>query len=141
MINLDQRDRQLLALLQHDSRASVTTLAGALGVSRATLQNRLARLTSSGAIARFTIELGTDIKTDIVRAIMMIEIEGALEKRVLKTLRKIPEITATYATNGKWDLVVVIETASLAAFDAVLRDIRHISGVRNSDTSLLLSTV
>lgn len=138
---MDLRDRQLLALLKQNSRASITTLAADLKVSRATAQTRLEKLIDSGVITRFTVELSSRDGPEQVRAFMMIRIEGALEKGIVKHLRRIPEIANAYATNGKWDLVAVIETANLAEFDRILREIRHIRGVLNSDTSILLTSV
>ena len=138
---LDGKDRRLIALLKLNSRTPVTTLAAELDVSRATAQSRLDRLIESGVIARFTVELARDENEDIVRAVMMIEIEGNLEKSVTERLRRMPAIANSYATNGKWDLVVVIETDGLSDFDRILREIRHIRGVRNSDTSILLAPV
>ena len=141
MAILDDKDRRLIALLKLNSRASITTLAAELDVSRATIQTRLDRLVQSGVISRFTIELAAAEHESLVRAIMMIEIEGNLEKSVTERLRRMPSIANSYATNGKWDLVVVIETDGLPEFDRVLREIRHIRGVRNSDTSILLAPV
>ncbi|TIV90018.1 MAG: Lrp/AsnC family transcriptional regulator, partial [Mesorhizobium sp.] len=45
-----------------------------------------------------------------------------------------------HTTNGRWDLVVELGTASLTDFDAVLRRIRLIPGITGSETSLLLAT-
>ena len=45
---MDDVDRRLLALLRDDARLSAATLARTLGVSRATVQNRIARLYASG---------------------------------------------------------------------------------------------
>ncbi len=141
MPKLDDKDRRLIALLKHDSRASVTVLAAKLSVSRATVQHRLERLLQSGAITRFTIEVAAEHAGSHIKAIMMVEIEGALERSVISNLRRIPEITNTYATNGKWDLVVVVEAANLAEFDKVLREIRQVRGIRNSETSILLTSL
>lgn len=138
MINLDSKDRQLIAFLKQDGRASITVLAAELGVSRATVQTRLERLINTGVINRFTVELSSTGEEDIIRAIMMIEIEGSLEKGITRRLRQMPEIANSYTTNGKWDLVTVIETKSLPDFDRILREIRQIRGVRNSETCLLL---
>ncbi len=138
MKNLDEMDRRLIALLKHDGRSSITVLAAKLEVSRATVQSRLERLVQSGAITQFTVELSSKDVQELIRAIMMIEIEGNLEKAVTSRLRQIPEIANNYTTNGKWDLVVVIETVNLVEFDRVLREVRQIQGVRNSETSILL---
>ncbi len=141
MTQLDDKDRRLIALLKLDSRASITVLAEELKVSRATVQTRMDRLVQSGVITRFTVELADKGGENRTRAIMMIEIEGSEEKNVTRRLRRMPEIANSYATNGKWDLVVVIETDHLPEFDRVLREIRQIRGVRNSETSILLTSM
>ncbi|HGG05320.1 MAG TPA: Lrp/AsnC family transcriptional regulator [Aliiroseovarius sp.] len=141
MPQLDEKDRRLIALLKQDSRVSVTVLAAKLSVSRATVQHRLERLLQNGTITRFTIEVADAQPGTNIKAIMMVEIEGPLERSIISNLRRIPEITNTYATNGKWDLVVVVEAANLAEFDRILREIRQIRGVRNSETSILLTSL
>ena len=50
------------------------------------------------------------------------------------------ELRAVHSTNGRWDLIVEIGTATLADFDRVLDRIRRLDGVMSSETSLLLST-
>ena len=59
----------------------------------------------------------------------------------IKKLRGLAEIQTLHTTNGKWDLVADIRAASLAEFDRVLREVRMIDGISNSETSLLLSSV
>jgi len=133
----DDTDRALLAALKQDARASVTELSHRLNLSRTTVKQRLTRLVESGGIRRFTIV--TDTEDDAkMRAVMMVELQGEMSRSVLQALRKIPEISGIYSTNGTWDLVLDIHTESLARFDRVLRQVREISGVLNSETSLLL---
>ena len=138
MQNIDQTDRRLIAALKQDGRASVTTLAHTLGISRSTVQTRLDRLIATGTIQRFTVELDTMGRDDRVHAIMMIAVEGPRARSVTRALRRLPEITALHATNGKWDLIGWVETTTLAEFDRVLREVREVPGVLNSETSLML---
>lgn len=137
----DQLDRELIAVLRNDGRASVSRLAELLGVSRGTIQNRLDRLISSGAILGFSVRVREDQDTDIIRAIMMIEVEGKSTAQIVRKLRGMPEVHELHSTNGNWDLVAHIHTASLADFDRVLGDVRVIDGVLNSETSIMLSSV
>lgn len=139
MNNLDATDQKLIAHLKFDGRASVTTLASVLGVSRATVKARMARLLDNGVIRRFTIELHAPGADDLIHAVMMIELQGNLARKIIAQLRAIPQIISLHSTNGAWDLVARIETANLAEFDKVLRDIREINGVLNSETCLLLN--
>ena len=138
MTDLKLVDRKLITALKKNSRASITTLAGQLEVSRATVQHRMQRLVDRGIIQRFTVELDAVGSGDVIRAVMMIELQGNLARSVIKTLRKLPDIVSLYTTNGAWDLVANIETSNLPEFDQVLSRVREISGVLNSETCILL---
>ncbi|ASP22736.1 DNA-binding transcriptional regulator AsnC [Antarctobacter heliothermus] len=137
----DDLDKRLIAILREDGRAPVSKLANVLGVTRATVQNRLDRLIDSGAVLGFTIRAREEYGPDVVRAIMMIEVSGQSTTRVIRSLRGIAALRQLHSTNGKWDLVAELSADSLADFDRVLRDVRGIPGITNSETSILLSTV
>lgn len=139
MLDLSATDRRLIYALKQDGRASVTTLAGQLRVSRATVQARMERLIATGIIQRFTIEVDASAEVEVIRAVMMIELEGTLARSVTGALKRLVEIVSLHSTNGTWDLVAHIETSSLPEFDRVLREVREIKGVLNSETSILLN--
>ena len=141
MIRLDDIDRKIIARLQIDGRATVTTLAGVLELARGTVQTRLTRLIDSRTIKRFTIDLNTLEANELVRAVMMIEIRGNTANAVQKALKRMPEVSALHRTCGVWDLVVELETTSLYEFDSVLSRIRELPGVSNSETCPLLRRV
>ncbi len=137
----DQLDRDLISLLRHDGRAPLSKLADILHVSRGTVQNRLDRLMESGAILGYTVRVREDYELDGIRAIMLIEVVGKSTSQVIRKLRGMPELHTLHTTNGAWDLVAEIQAASLSDFDRVLREVRLIEGVLNSETSILLSTI
>lgn len=70
-----------------------------------------------------------------------IEVECRTTDHVIGELRGFPEIQALHTTNGGWDLVAEIACADLSEFDDLLRRMRGITGIVNSETSLLLSSV
>lgn len=137
----DSLDHSLIALLRSDGRAPVSNLAAQLGVSRTTVQSRIDRLLDSGALLGFTVRVREDHADNVIRAVMMIEVVGKSTSQVIRQLRGLPELRTLHTTNGKWDLVAEVRTTSLEAFDRVLREVRIIEGVANSETSLLLSSV
>ena len=138
--SMDRLDQQLVTLLRHDGRRSVSDLAVELGVSRATVRARMERLERDGDILGYTVILRNDAIEVPVRAIMMIEIEGHVLDKVIRQLGGFPEVAAIHTTNGRWDLVVELGAATLTDFDTVLRRIRLLPGITGSDTSLLLTT-
>ncbi|GAA5130827.1 Lrp/AsnC family transcriptional regulator [Thalassotalea piscium] len=136
----DSVDKALLAILRTDARASISKLAKLLHVSRGTVQNRLDRLIDSGAILGFTVRAHDELETDVIKAIMMIEVVGKSTAQVISKLRGIAQLEKVHTTNGAWDLVAEIRASNLLEFDHVLRDVRTIDGVLNSETSILLSS-
>ena len=137
----DSLDSELISELRGDGRATVSHLAERLKVSRATIQNRLDRLISNGAILGFTIRVNEALDQRTVKALMMIEISGQSTSQVIRKLRGIPELVKLHTTNGAWDLIAEINTPTLSEFDEVLRQVREVEGILNSETSVLLSSL
>lgn len=139
--SFDRLDRELISVLRKDGRAPLSRLAEILKVSRGTVQNRLNRLLESGALLGFTIRVRQDYATDMIQAVMMIEVVGKSTTEVIRKLRGFPELQTLHTTNGNWDLIAEIQATSLGDFDRILREVRAVDGISNSETSLLLSSV
>ncbi len=137
---MDDTDRRLIALLREDGRRSVASMAEALGVARATVQNRMARLQADGTIVGYTVRLKPDVEAQRIRAWMTVAVEGNAVDAVMRALRGDPSVSALHSTNGRWDVLVELRTDTLESFDRVLERIRRIPGISHSETSLLLST-
>lgn len=138
-VSLDDLDNWLIALLRSDGRMAVAKLAARLGVSRATVAARMARLEGAGVIAGYTIVLRAQTQAQSVRAVTMIEVDGKNAEAIIRRLMGFPEIRGLYTTNGRWDVVAEIEAESLASFDDLLRLMRQIDGIANTETSILLA--
>ena len=140
MNNIDDTDRELLALLRHDARMPVATLAAKLKVARGTVQNRMKRLERDGVIVGYTVRVKPQAEAHHIRALMTIVVEGNRGAEVLHALRGHPNVTGLHSTNGRWDLIAELRADSLEAFDRALGNIRLIDGIASTETSLLLST-
>lgn len=137
---MDDIDREMLALLRDNARLPVASLSAALGVSRATARARLDRLVADNVIKGFTVTVGTGDDGTVVRAVTMIEVEGKATDRVLRVLSGFPEVRELHSTNGRWDLVAVIETRTLRDFDDTLRRVRLVDGITLTESSILLAS-
>ncbi|WP_345314861.1 Lrp/AsnC family transcriptional regulator [Garicola koreensis] len=141
MERLSDLDRSLISELRRDGRAPVSALAERLSVSRATVTKRIDKLTAAGIIVGFSVRVRDPQETGEIRAISFIELLGRATSTAIAELRGYPEITALHTTNGAWDLVAEISCNDLQEFDALLTRLRGVKGLRNSETSLLLSSV
>ena len=136
---MDDIDRRLIARLSRDARASVTTLAGALKVSRGTIINRMRRLETARIIRGYTVRLRPDAETEAVRAWMSVRVEGAQTKKVVERLLGEPGVEALYDTNGRWDLLAGLRAASMTELSDLLARIRLIQGIGDTETSIQLA--
>ncbi len=139
MNGLDDLDLRLIGLLRDDGRLPTATLARRLGVSRGTVQNRMDRLMRDGVILGFAARLRSEAARGAVRAIVCVELRSADMRAVVAALRRMPDVGRVHSTNGRWDLVAEIDTATLASLDATLTAIRALKAVANSETSILLA--
>ena len=139
-MQLDEIDQRLLAMLRADARESVATLAHRLGVSRGTVNNRIARLEKDGIIAGYTVQLRPDAEPHGITAWMSIAVEGNRTREVIAILLGEPGVAALHDTNGRWDLLAQLRACTLQDLADVLERIRLISGIRDTETSIHLQT-
>jgi len=137
---MDDIDQQLIGLLRDNARASLVSLAKALRVSRATVQNRISRLEANGTIVGYTVRLKPEAQAHRIRALTTIAVEGNRGDAVIRALRGDPAVQTLHTTNGRWDIVAELRAESLEEFDRVLGRIRLVDGIASTETSLLLST-
>lgn len=139
MPTMDDLDRRLISLLRANGREPVAQIAQRLGVTRATVNKRITRLIDTGVIIGFSAQVRDPTTSSAVRAITLIAIEGPTSRSVIRALRGIPEVAALHTTNGRWDIVAELSCESLAGLETALAALRSIEGIRNSETSILLS--
>ncbi|CAD9194703.1 MAG: Lrp/AsnC family transcriptional regulator [Acinetobacter bohemicus] len=137
---MNDTDSQILGLLRDNARMSITDLANKIRVSRATVQKRIEYMEMNGIIMGYTIRIKPSANQNTIRAWMNIMVEGTQTRAVVKALRLDSAVQTLHTTNGKWDLLVELESDSLESFDKILERIRNISGIYNTETSILLST-
>lgn len=136
---MDDLDQRLIAALRHNARAPVAELAQALGVSRGTVTNRMAKLEREGVITGYTVRLRPDATPDEIRAWTGLAVEGN-QQSVIRALLGEPGVAALHDTNGRWDLLAELRVADVDTLSRVLERIRGIPGISASETSMHLRT-
>jgi DNA-binding Lrp family transcriptional regulator len=137
---MDDTDRQLIALLRKDARASVATLATRLGVSRGTVSNRLRKLEDDHVIVGYTVRLRPDAQPAQLRAWMSVHVEGNQTRAVIASLLGEPAVVSLHDTNGRWDLLAELAASSMTELSQVLERIRLTKGISTTETSILLAS-
>lgn len=137
---MDDLDRSIITQLSQDARVSVAVLSRRLKVARSTVQARLERLESSGAIAGYTVRLGESARSTRIRATVLLVIEPRSLAAILARLKTLPEVERIHTTSGRVDLALQLAAPSTSALDDVLDRIGGFDGVRSSESLIHLST-
>ncbi len=140
MIELDEIDRRLLALLGANARTPVAKLGTKLGLARTTVQARLDRLERNSVIAGYTVKLSEDARAGQIRATVLIHITPAAQSAVLRQLERLPAVEKVHTTSGRFDLACQLRTQSTLALDEALDRIGEIDGVLAMESLIHLST-
>lgn len=138
--HLDDKDLHLISLLRTNARTPVVSLAKHLGVSRATIQNRINKLERDGVILGYTIKLKPEAENHSVRLFMNISVEAKNEAAIIRQLRGYPEVIAIHHTTGHWDLIAELRSQTLPDVNAILGEIRLFQGILQTQTNLLLDS-
>lgn len=137
---MDDLDEHLLAKLRDNARAPVAELARALGLSRTTVQSRLARLERTGVIAGYAVKLAGAYEAGRVQAFVMLTVEPKQAAAVNAALKRMPGVRRLQSVSGPFDMIATVEAAGVAEMDAVIDEIGAVKGVERTNTSLVLST-
>jgi DNA-binding Lrp family transcriptional regulator len=132
-------DRKLLALLRANARESTASIARKLGLSRTTVQERIARLERSGAIAGYTLR-EPDGRSSALSALVLLNVDAKASEKVVRELKSMPTVSALRAVGGVFDYVATVEADTTAELDRELDRIGQQDGIERTQTLVVLST-
>ena len=134
----DQLDRDLLALLQVNARASTADLARQLGMARTTVLARLARMEREGVIVGYTVRLGQDVMDRGLQAFIGITVSPKAGREVVRQLSRMPELRQLCAVSGEFDYVVLLRAETALRMNTLLDEMGNFEGVVKTTTSVAL---
>ncbi len=136
---MDDKDKSLINLLRENSRASTTTLARTLGLSRSTVQDRMKRLEDRGVIAGYTIRFNDEYSQRQISAQVMMTFQPKYAAAILQALKKMPGVVSIYAVSGIYDLITTVRAETTEELDETIDNIGILPGMEKTTTSIILS--
>lgn len=141
MPELDATDRRILLALDEDVRMPVMALAQKLNLARGTVQSRLERLASSGALRLHSTRVLPSALGRGVTASVSAELDQRLINQAVDALGRIPEVMECVAPAGDTDLVIRVVARSPEDLYRVSEEIRLCPGIVRTSTSMFLREV
>ena len=138
---MDELDKKILRELQLDSRNSFTKIAQRIGVSTATVSERVKKLTGKGIICGYTAILNTS-ELGMATLIMRIKAgQGYGIEEVGGRIAELAESCCIHHLTGNFDLLVISKCVGHGKCGAVIEKIKEIEGVESVDSEIVLKTL
>ena len=137
---MDDLDENLLARLRDNARVPVAELARGLGLSRTTVQSRLARLERSGVIAGYALRMASSYEAARLQAHVMLTLEPKQATAVSVALKRLPGVRRLQSVSGSFDMIATLEAANVSEMDGLIEAIGALKGVERTNASIVLAT-
>jgi DNA-binding Lrp family transcriptional regulator len=135
---VDATDARLLRALAEDPRATVMALSQRLGLARNTVQARLTRLESAGALAPFDQRVQPEALGYPLGAYVTVQVVQRSLADVSDALSQIPEVLEVTGLSGVADLLVQVAARDADDLWRITEQVLAIPGVQRTDTALAL---
>lgn len=142
MVDLDDTDRRLLALLQEDDRAALAALSKTLGVPASTVNDRIKRLVRRGIIAGFQARLSPEALGLNLLAFMLVSWSNPkVEAAFLKRIKASPAVLECHHVTGAWNYLLKVRVATTRDLEKFLAEtVKTVDGVERTETIITLSS-
>ncbi len=135
----DKIDEKIIEYLKENSRESFVDIGKKLKLSESAIRRRVKNLLGSGAIKKFTLELGEENATS---AIVLVSVDSATDtSKVSLKLTKLEGVKTVYEITGQYDITVIISAATIAEINNSIDALRKITGVVDTNTVIILKKV
>lgn len=139
-MRLDDLDRQIVAWLSRDGRASFRAIGDGVGLSAPAVKRRVDRLLEEGVIERFAavVDPGS-VGWHTEAFVELFAIGRTPPARIRTALAKLPEVVGAFTVTGEADALVHVRAANTSHLEQVLERIRSEEFVTQTRSVVVLS--
>ena len=145
MIDLDDIDKRIVAVLQGEGRLPMVDLADRVGLSATPCQRRVKRLEEEGVIERYAALVPPPAVGLALQALVQVTLDDHSEKTVAafeSAIRARSEVVACYAVTGDMDFLLHVLAPDLASFsEFAMKALLRMPGVRGTRSSFIMQAV
>ena len=144
MADIDDYDRQILALLQRDSDRTVQQIAERIGLSATPTARRIRRLEEKGIIRKSVTLL--DPEALGLQATMFVFVRTSHHdadwlKRFAEGVQRMPEVAEFYRMGGDVDYLLKLYLPDVRDYDAVYKKLMSIAPLSDVSASFAMEAI
>ena len=141
MSRVDALDRQIIAALRANGRATYADLGRQVGLSASAVHERVGKLEASGVIVGYHAVVDPSAVGLGVTALIGIHpTDIADDNEVADALSELIEVESCYRVAGDESFIVKVRVATVDDLERSLGRLRRIHGVARTRTTVVLST-
>ena len=137
----DDLDVKIITALLGNSKISYRKLARKLGVSVATIINRVGRLEKEKIIEGYTTSLDYEKLGYDVKVIIEVRVSRGKLFEVETKIANHPNVAAVFDVTGAFDSMIIANFKTRSEMDKFLKKIQSYEFVERTETKLVLNTV
>ena len=137
-MDLDNKDIQLLEILEKNSKTPVQEIADKTGIPASTVHHRIKKLEANQIIKGYTAILNEKIMGKGFSAYVMVN--GSPEKYLDNDFFQHKYVAEVSAVTGNYDLVIKIQCSNLDQFNDFLQEFREKYGAFLTQTVTMVCT-
>ena len=141
VVPIDDKDKDILNVLLRNSKYSLREIAKRVGLSVATVMNRVQRLEKKGVIEEYCTNINYEKLGYDIQIIIEVQIAKGKLFQVQKKIAKHQNVFAVYDTTGDFDVVVVARFKNRRSMDGFLKKIQTYDFVIRTRTRLILNII
>ncbi len=135
--SLDKTDIAIIGHLQQDGRRAFTTIAKDLGISEASVRQRVARLLRTNIIQIVAVSSPLDL--GLIWGQVHLRVAGDHLEAVAEELAELPQVDFVSVCAGDYDIIVgVVAHDREELMDVLVNQIRSIPGIEHAEFLLHL---
>lgn len=136
---MDEKNLQILRLLQQNARLPLKTLAGKVGLARSSIRERIARMEAEGIILGYKADVQPLHRSlELVKALLMIRLHRTPAREAVNRIIANPAVRRCLSVGGDLDLVVEIEAEAMSGLNAARDEIALMPDVADVTTAIIL---
>ena len=137
-MDLDNKDIQLLEILEKNAKTPVQELSKITGIPASTVHHRIKKMEANEIIKRYTAVLNSKIMGRGFSAFIMVN--GSPEKYLEDDFFNNQHVSEVSAVTGNYDLIIKIQCANLDQFNVFLQEFREKYGRFITQTVTMVCT-
>jgi Lrp/AsnC family leucine-responsive transcriptional regulator len=135
---LDERDREIVAALQEDARATYAQIGRRVGLSASAVHERVRKLEQAGAIRGYGARVDPEALGLFVTALIAVSpLDPTQPDDLPDRVREFPEVEDCYSVAGEANYILKARTRTTSGLEDLIRRLREKGEVQTRTTVVL----